>query len=288
MSEEKSFSNTSINWFPGHMAKTKREISEKIDLIDVVIEIIDSRIPLSSKNKDIDNLIKNKPRILVMTKKDLCDINKTLEWKKYYEELGYNVILIDLLKDKTSDIINVINKYNKELNDKRKLKGLMTRKIRVLVLGIPNVGKSTLINRLVNKKATNVGNKPGITKNLQWIRVNNDIELLDTPGILWPKLDNYDISHNLAAMTAIKEEILDKEEIAIYIIEKMLKYYPDNIKFRYNLSNEEDIVDILDSIGKKIGAFRNGETDYDKVYQVVMKDLKDGYLGQVTFDWRDE
>ena len=275
-------------WYPGHMAKTKREVSEKIDLIDVVIEIIDSRIPLSSKNKDIDNLIKNKPRILVMTKKDLCDINKTLEWKKYYEELGYNVILIDLLKDKTSDIINVINKYNKELNDKRKLKGLMTRKIRVLVLGIPNVGKSTLINRLVNKKATNVGNKPGITKNLQWIRVNNDIELLDTPGILWPKLDNYDISHNLAATTAIKEEILDKEEIAIYIIEKMLKYYPNNIKSRYNLTNEEDIVDILDSIGKKIGAFRNGETDYEKVYQVVMKDLKDGYLGQVTFDWRDE
>ena len=280
--------STNINWFPGHMAKTKREISEKIDLIDVVIEIIDSRIPLSSKNKDIDNMIKNKPRILVMTKKDLCDINKTLEWKKYYEELGYNVILIDLLKDKTSEIINVISKYNKELNDKRKLKGLKDRKIRVLVLGIPNVGKSTLINRLVNKKATNVGNKPGITKNLQWIRVNNDIELLDTPGILWPKLDNYDVSHNLAATTAIKEEILDKEEIAIYIIEKMLKYYPDNIKSRYNLSNEEDIVDILDSIGKKIGAFRNGETDYDKVYQVVMKDLKDGYLGQVTFDWRDE
>ena len=275
-------------WYPGHMAKTKREVSEKIDLIDVVIEIIDSRIPLSSKNKDIDKMIKNKPRILVMTKKDLCDLNKTLEWKKYYEGLGYNVILIDLLKDKTSEIINVISKYNKELNDKRKLKGLKDRKIRVLVLGIPNVGKSTLINRLVNKKATNVGNKPGITKNLQWIRVNNDIELLDTPGILWPKLDNYDISHNLASMTAIKEEILDKEEIAIYIIEKMLKYYPDNIKSRYNLSNEEDIVDILDSIGKKIGAFRNGETDYDKVYQVVMKDLKDGYLGQVTFDWRDE
>ena len=275
-------------WYPGHMAKTKREVSEKIDLIDVVIEIIDSRIPLSSKNKDIDKMIKNKPRILVMTKKDLCDINKTLEWKKYYEDLGYNVILIDLLKDKTNEIINVISKYNKELKDKRKLKGLKDRKIRVLVLGIPNVGKSTLINRLVNKKATNVGNKPGITKNLQWIRVNNDIELLDTPGILWPKLDNYDISHNLASMTAIKEEILDKEEIAIYIIEKMLKYYPDNIKSRYNLTNEEDIIDILDSIGKKIGAFRNGETDYDKVYQVVMKDLKDGYLGQVTFDWRDE
>ena len=277
-----------INWYPGHMAKTKRLIKEKYDLIDIVYEVIDARMPKSSKIKDIDELLKDKPRILVMTKKDLCDINKTLEWKKYYEDLGYNVILIDLLKDKTNEIINVISKYNKELNGKRKLKGLKDRKIRVLVLGIPNVGKSTLINRLVNKKATNVGNNPGITKNLQWIRVNNDIELLDTPGILWPKLDNYDISHNLASMTAIKEEILDKEEIAIYIIEKMLKYYPDNIKSRYNLSNEEDIVDILDSIGKKIGAFRNGETDYDKVYQVVMKDLKDGYLGQVTFDWRDE
>lgn len=285
---QESLHNVPINWFPGHMAKTKREINEKLDLIDIVIEIIDSRIPISSKNKDIDTLIKNKPRILIMTKKDLCDINKTLEWKQYYEELGYNVILIDLIKDKTNEIINIVNNYNKELNDKRKIKGLKPRKIRALVLGIPNVGKSTLINRLVKTKATNVGNKPGITKNLQWIRVNKDIELLDTPGILWPKLDNYEVSHNLAAMSAIKEEILDKEEIAIYIIEKMLKYYPNNIKSRYNLASEEDMVDILDSIGKKIGAFRNGETDYEKVYQKIMKDLKDGYLGQVTFDWRNK
>ena len=163
-------------------------------------------------------------------------------------------------------------------------KGLKERKIRALILGIPNVGKSTLINRLVGKKATNVGNKPGITKQLEWIRVNNQIELLDTPGILWPRLDNQEVALNLAATTAIKEEILNVEDIAIYIINKMLKEYPDNIKERYNLTNEEDIIDILDNIGKKIGAIRNKETDYDKVYITVLRDLRDGRLGKVTFD----
>ena len=170
------------------------------------------------------------------------------------------------------------------MNQKRKEKGLKERKIRALILGIPNVGKSTLINRLVGKKATNVGNKPGITKQLEWIRVNNQIELLDTPGILWPRLDNQEVALNLAATTAIKEEILNVEDIAIYIINKMLKEYPDNIKERYNLTNEEDIIDILDNIGKKIGAIRNKETDYDKVYITVLRDLRDGRLGKVTFD----
>ena len=151
-------------------------------------------------------------------------------------------------------------------------------------MGVPNAGKSTLINRLVGKKSTNVGNRPGVTKNLEWIRINDKVELLDTPGILWPKLDDEEVAHNLASMTAIKEEVLDCEDIAIYIINKMLSDYPDNIKDRYNITNTEDIVDILDQIGKKIGAFRNNETDYDRVYKRVIKDLQDGYLGKVTFD----
>ena len=266
-----------INWYPGHMAKTKREVKEKLDLIDIVFEVIDARIPYSSKNKDIDSLIKNKPRILIMTKMDLCDLNKTKEWIKYYESIGYKVIPLQSLTNET-------NNYSLKMNQKRKEKGLKERKIRALILGIPNVGKSTLINRLVGKKATNVGNKPGITKQLEWIRVNNQIELLDTPGILWPRLDNQEVALNLAATTAIKEEILNVEDIAIYIINKMLKEYPDNIKERYNLTNEEDIIDILDNIGKKIGAIRNKETDYDKVYITVLRDLRDGRLGKVTFD----
>ena len=276
-----------INWYPGHMAKTKREIKENIDLIDIVYEVIDARIPKSSKNKDVDVLIKNKPRILIMTKYDLCDEEVTKIWKIYYESLGYKVILLDLIKNPNlQPIIEETNKILKELNEKRKLKGLKERKARALILGIPNVGKSTLINRLVGKKVTNVGNKPGITKKLEWIRINNQLELLDTPGILWPRLDDQALALNLASMTAIKEEILDLEEVSIYIINTMLKLYPENIKERYNITNEEDIVEILDQIGKKIGAIRNHETDYDKVYTTILKDLREGYLGKVTFDRR--
>lgn len=274
-----------INWYPGHMAKTKREISEKLDLIDVVFEVIDARIPYSSKNKDIDTMIKNKKRVLIMTKIDMCDIINTNKWIKYYEEKGIKVIPVDLINKKNiSEIFKVTEEANKELNDKRKEKGLKERKVRILILGIPNVGKSTLINTLVGKKATNVGNKPGITRHLEWIRINKDIELLDTPGILWPKLDDDTIAHNLAAMTAIKEEILDTEDIAIYIINTMLKLYKDSIVNRYNLTSYNDVVEVLDMIGKKIGAVRNNETDYEKVYSVILRDLREGYLGKVTFD----
>ena len=276
---------TNINWYPGHMAKTKREIKEKLDLIDIVFEVIDARIPYSSKNKDIDELIKNKPRILIMTKLDLCDTEETNKWINYYEENGYTVIPLDLINNPNMNLIyKETNKISRIVNEKRRGKGLKERRIRALILGIPNVGKSTLINRLVGKKATNVGNKPGITKQLEWIRINNELELLDTPGILWPKLDNNIVALNLASMTAIKEEILNTEEVAIYIINTMLKLYPDNIKNRYNLGNETDIVDILDRIGLKIGAVRNKETDYEKVYITILKDLREGYLGKITFD----
>lgn len=279
------FNKSVINWYPGHMAKTKREISEKLDLIDVVFEVIDARIPYSSKNKDIDKMIKNKKRVLIMTKIDMCDIINTNKWIKYYEEKGIKVIPVDLINKKNiSEIFKVTEEVNKELNDKRKEKGLKERKVRILILGIPNVGKSTLINTLVGKKATNVGNKPGITRHLEWIRINKDIELLDTPGILWPKLDDDTIAHNLAAMTAIKEEILDTEDIAIYIINTMLKLYKDSIVNRYNLTSYNDVVEVLDMIGKKIGAVRNNETDYEKVYSTILKDLREGYLGKVTFD----
>lgn len=282
--EEEVFHNTSINWFPGHMAKAKREIKEKIDLIDIVFEVIDARIPKSSKNNDIEDIIKNKPRILIMTKSDLCDKNITLEWKKYYESKGYKVVLLDLLHDNVNEIFSIVNELMESINSKRISKGLKPRRVRSLVLGIPNVGKSTLINRLVGKKAVNVGNKPGITKNLEWIRINDKLELLDTPGILWPKFNDSTIAYNLASMTAIKEEILDIEDISIYIIKTMFKLYPDNIISRYGVNDDEDIVNILDGIGKKIGAVRNGEVDYDRVYTKVLRDLRDGYLGKITFD----
>ena len=281
----KSFPSVGINWYPGHMAKTKREIKEKIDLIDIVFEVVDARIPYSSKNKEIEEMTKGKPRVIVMTKIDLCDSGKTNKWIKYYEDKDYIVIPIDLINNPNTKIIfDKIKPLVDEINNKRKSKGLKERKARILIMGVPNVGKSTLINRLVGRKATNVGNRPGVTKNLEWIRINDKVELLDTPGILWPKLDEEEVAYNLASMTAIKEEVLDSEDIAIYIIKKLLSDYPDNIINRYSLTKIEDIVDILDEIGKKIGAFRNSETDYDRVYKRVIKDLQDGYLGKITFD----
>ena len=285
MNNNEKLTKVGINWYPGHMAKTKREIKEKIDLIDIVFEVIDARIPYSSKNKDIDDIIKDKPRVIIMTKVDLCDINKTNKWIKYYEDMGYIVITMDLVNNPNMKIIfDKIKPIIDEINNKRINKGLKTRRARVLVVGVPNVGKSTLINRLVGKKSTNVGNKPGITKNLEWIRINDKLELLDTPGILWPRLDNNNIAYNLASMTAIREEVLDTEDLAIYIIKKMLSEYKDSIVNRYNITSTEDVIEVLDQIGKKIGAVRNNETDYERVYKKVIKDLQDGYLGKVTFD----
>ena len=283
--EEKSFPKTSINWYPGHMAKTKREINEKLGLIDIVFEVIDARIPYTSKNKEIENMSKNKPRILVMTKKDLCDIEVTNRWVKHYENLGYNVVLVDLIHDKNiNNILSITNKLANDVNEKRIKKGLKPRRVRILILGIPNVGKSTLINKLVGKKATNVGNRPGVTKSLEWIRINETLELLDTPGILWPKLTGENIGLNLASMTAIKEEILNKEEVAIYIINTLNKLYPTRLCNRYKIEPKEDIVETLDDIGRHIGAIKNGETDYEKVYTVILKDLREGAFGGVTFD----
>jgi ribosome biogenesis GTPase A len=285
INQEEKLTKVGINWYPGHMAKTKREIKEKIDLIDIVFEVVDARIPYSSKNKEIEEMTKGKPRVIVMTKIDLCDSGKTNKWIKYYEDKDYIVIPIDLINNPNTKIIfDKIKPLVDEINSKRKSKGLKERKARILIMGVPNVGKSTLINRLVGRKATNVGNRPGVTKNLEWIRINDKVELLDTPGILWPKLDEEEVAYNLASMTAIKEEVLDSEDIAIYIIKKLLSDYPDNIINRYSLTKIEDIVDILDEIGKKIGAFRNSETDYDRVYKRVIKDLQDGYLGKITFD----
>ena len=276
---------TNINWYPGHMKKTKDEIKKIMPVIDIVLEIIDARIPLSSKIKDIDDITRNKDKILIMSKADLCDINETNKWVKYYENKDYIVVPIDLINNPNTKIIfDKIKPLVEEINKKRMSKGLKPRRARILVMGVPNAGKSTLINRLVGRKSTNVGNRPGVTKNLEWIRINDKVELLDTPGILWPKLDDEIIAHNLASMTAIKEEVLDSEDLAIYIINKMLSDYPDNIKTRYNITDTNDIVDILDQIGKKIGAYKNNETDYDRVYKRVIKDLQDGYLGKVTFD----
>ncbi len=288
MNNEKSCASTSINWYPGHMAKTKREIKEKLPLIDVVYEVVDSRMPISSKVIDIDDIIKNKPRILIMTKYDMCDKSQTDKIIKYYKEKGYSVVPVDLIKNTNVNlIIKETSKVSDIINVERKKKGLKPKQsVRALVIGAPNVGKSTLINRLVGKKKTVTGNKPGVTKQLSWIRVGSNIELLDTPGILWPKLENQEHAYNLAALSSVKEEVVDLQDLSIYILHKLNELYPNYLEKRYGITTvSDDIIATLEEIGNRRGAkISGGEIDYDKVYSIIIRDLKEGLIGSVTLD----
>lgn len=276
-----------INWYPGHMAKTKREIKEKLNLIDIVYEVIDARMPVSSKIVDIDELIKDKPKLLIMAKYDLCDKVETDKFIKLYQEQGYQVIPVDLMSGmNVKKIIEASQNVLKSENEKRIAKGMKPRSIRALILGVPNAGKSTLINRLVGKKSAGVGNKPGFTKSLSWIRIHKDIELLDSPGILWPKIEDQESAHVLACLSSIKEEILDEDDIAQFILRKLYELYPERLIERYGITElDDDLIEVYESIALKRGALsRGGVADYTKVSNLIIRDFKNGYFGKITFD----
>ena len=282
----KSLPSTSINWYPGHMEKTKREIKEKLDFIDIVYEIIDARMPISSKIP-LDEFIKNKEKITIVTKYDLCDKTRTDEILKGLNDK--NILTFDLKSSNKQDINNLIKITNtllKPLNDERIKKGLKPRTFRALVVGAPNVGKSTLINRIKGKNVQITGNKAGVTKSLNWIKISNTIELLDTPGILYPKITSKEIGLNLASLASINENILNKEEIANYIVTTLKNKYPSVLENRYNIKlTSYENEDIFNMIGKSTNSYKKGmELDKERIYTIIMNDLKEGRIKNITLD----
>ena len=288
-SKEEKSNEIGINYYPGHMAKAKRKIKERINLIDIIYECIDARMPLSSKMKYMGNIIKNKPCILVMTKKDLCDEVETNKWVLFYEDLGYKVILLDLTNnDDYKILINLTNEVAKPILEKRESKGIKNKEIKIGVIGIPNVGKSTLINKLAGKKVANTGNKPGITKDVNWLKTKNGYLLLDTPGILWPKIDNNDEALSLASTATIKMEVLNITDIGGYIITIFKNYYKDIFEERYKIKIGNDPYEIFALLADKFNFYdKDGEIDYEKVSMKLYNDLVSGQLKGVTFDrWK--
>lgn len=278
-----------IQWFPGHMAKAKREISEKMKLIDIVIELVDARAPYSSKNPLFNGVINNKPRLIVLTKKDLADEQITLKWLEYYKNKGYYAMSVNLMDfNEYKKIISLCKEILQDKMAREAKKGLKPRAMRAMVLGIPNVGKSTFINRLAKRKATVTGNKPGVTKSQQIIKIDKDFELFDTPGVLWPKFESENIARNIALIGSIKQQILPREDLFIYAIEYLVKNYPGFIETRYHIAvdlNDDWIEKCYDDIAlnRKIKPVR-GITDYERVMDIFFTDLFDGLIGKITWE----
>ena len=276
-----------IQWYPGHMVKAQRMVKENLNLVDVVVELVDARIPVSSRNPIIDQIIKDKPRCLVLNKADLADSKITKEWESYFKSLDFAVVKVNSL---TGEGITLISKKVKELAEpklaKYKERGFIQRPIRIMVVGIPNVGKSSFINKLAGKVSAKTGNKPGVTKGKQWIKLHNNIELLDTPGILWPKFEDRRVGLNLAFTGSIKEEILDIEKLAIELLKTLSKISPEGLMERFKLTElPEDPLELLNLIGLKRGYLVSGGlVDHLKAATIVIDEYQSGKLGLISLE----
>ena len=292
--------STNINWYPGHMAKTKKQIIEDIKLVDIIVEIIDARIPVSSRNPDIEQLTKNKPKLIVLNKYDLADDVQNKKWLEYFLKLNTDAVLVN---SNNGDGINLAIKKIEQIYEKNHekyiQKGRIGKAIRVMILGIPNVGKSSFINRISKKNSAIVGNRPGVTRQKQWIRINANIELLDTPGVLWPKFDSEEVALNLAYTGTIKDDILQTIEIGFNLLKQLVNKHLDKLVVRYKLDKKEieqilvndkfleneKILEILHIIGKKRGAIiSGGNIDEEKTAKIILDDFRSGKIGRITLE----
>ena len=296
----KNENKMNINWYPGHMAKTKRQIMDDVKLVDIVIELLDARIPISSQNPDIAEITKNKKKIIVLNKCDLADEKQNKKWIEYFNRKNMPAVLTDSNSGKGIDeCVRKIEKIMEEYLKEQAEKGRIGRKIKAMVLGIPNVGKSSFINRISKKTSAGVGNKPGVTKQKQWIRINEKIELLDTPGVLWPKFESEEVALHLAFTGTIKEDILQRTEIAYYLVKFLIENYPKVLCERYKLTEEyineqlenqerlenENIYEIFLAIGKKRGCIiSGGNIDEEKTARIVLDEFKNGKIGKITLE----
>ena len=273
-------------WYPGHMTKAKRMMQEDIKLIDIVIELVDARLPMSSRNPDIDTLGKGKSRLIVLNKCDLADERLNKEWADYFEKQGYFCVMINSKNGKGIKSINgIIQEACKEKIERDRKRGIINRPVRAMVVGIPNVGKSTFINSFAGKACAKTGNKPGVTKGKQWIRLNKSVELLDTPGILWPKFEDQRVGLRLAMAGSIKDEILNIDELAFELIKYLKDEYPGIVGERFNVEEYEDALDTLKEIGRVRGCIvKGGEIDLSKASAIVLEEFRNGKIGKITLE----
>ncbi|MEG0439820.1 ribosome biogenesis GTPase YlqF [Solibacillus cecembensis] len=280
-----------IQWFPGHMAKARRQVSESLKLVDIIFELVDARLPISSRNPMIDEVIHQKPRLLILNKQDMADEHQTRRWIQYFNERGHKAVAINSLEGKG---LQAVTKAAQEILEEKwarmRARGMKPRAIRAMIVGIPNVGKSTLINRLAKKNLAKTGNMPGVTKAQQWIKVGKEIELLDTPGILWPKFEDQEVGYKLALTGAIKDSIMNMEDLAVYGLQFLSLRYQNRMQERYGIEAiDADLVVTFDHIGKLRRVFgQGGEIDYDQVALLIVRDIRNQNLGKLTFDFVEE